>query len=54
MRFVRVADSNKTNNDPNVDTSHLYNIEFVFDADTKCAIQISYFCTEEITPSGLT
>lgn len=54
VRFVRVADPNKINNDSNVDTSHLYNIEFVFDADTKCAIQIFYFCTEEITSSGLT
>lgn len=54
MRFVKVADQNKMNNDPNIDTSHLYNIEFVFDADTKCAIQIFYFCTEEITPTGLT
>lgn len=30
-----------------------FNIEFTFDADAKCAITIYYFCTEEITPSGL-
>lgn len=29
-----------------------YNIEFVYDADAKCAITIYYFCTEEVTSSG--
>lgn len=31
-----------------------YNIEFVFDADMKCAIKIYYFCTEEITANNIT
>lgn len=31
-----------------------YNIEFVFDADMKCAIKIYYFCTEEITTNNIT
>lgn len=29
-----------------------YNIEFVYDADVKCAITIYYFCTEEVTSHG--
>ena len=32
----------------------LYNIEFTFDSDAKCAITIYYFCTEEVSPSGIT
>lgn len=31
-----------------------YNIEFTFDSDAKCAITIYYFCTEEVSPSGVT
>ncbi|KAF9416458.1 hypothetical protein HW555_006219 [Spodoptera exigua] len=30
-----------------------YNIEFTFDCDARCAITIFYFCTEEVTPSGV-
>lgn len=30
-----------------------YNIEFTFDCDVRCAITIYYFCTEEVTPSGI-
>lgn len=30
-----------------------YNIEFVFDADMKCAIKIYYFCTEEISTNNI-
>lgn len=30
-----------------------YNIEFTFDCDSRCAITIYYFCTEEVTPSGV-
>jgi hypothetical protein len=30
-----------------------FNIEFVFDSDTKCAITIYYFCTEEVNASGV-
>ncbi|XP_013115783.2 E3 ubiquitin ligase Rnf157 [Stomoxys calcitrans] len=32
----------------------LYNIEFTFDSDAKCAITIYYFCSEEVSPSGVT
>lgn len=55
VRFVKVTDAtHKNTNDTATDSSHLYNIEFVFDADAKCAIQIFYFCTEEVTAAGLT
>ncbi|XP_041977677.1 E3 ubiquitin-protein ligase MGRN1 isoform X2 [Aricia agestis] len=30
-----------------------YNIEFTFDCDVRCAITIYYFCTEEVTPTGV-
>lgn len=30
-----------------------YNIEFTFDCDVKCAITVFYFCTEEVTPTGI-
>lgn len=33
-------------------TSAAYNIEFVYDADVKCAVTIYYFCTEEVTSHG--
>ncbi|KAL7307725.1 hypothetical protein TKK_0000400 [Trichogramma kaykai] len=31
-----------------------FNIEFTFDCDVRCAITIYYFCTEELTPKGVT
>ena len=31
-----------------------YNIEFVFDTDTKVGIKIQYFCNEEITTNSIT
>ncbi|XP_050663597.1 probable E3 ubiquitin-protein ligase MGRN1 isoform X2 [Leptidea sinapis] len=30
-----------------------YNMEFTFDCDVRCAITIYYFCTEEVTPTGI-
>ncbi|XP_026501508.1 probable E3 ubiquitin-protein ligase MGRN1 [Vanessa tameamea] len=30
-----------------------YNIEFTFDCDVRCAITVFYFCTEEVTPTGV-
>lgn len=30
-----------------------FNIEFTFDCDVRCAITIMYFCTEEVTTSGM-
>jgi hypothetical protein len=30
-----------------------YNIEFTFDTDVSCGISIYYFCSEEVTPTGV-
>ncbi|XP_066965179.1 probable E3 ubiquitin-protein ligase MGRN1 isoform X2 [Macrobrachium rosenbergii] len=30
-----------------------FNIDFTFDCDVRCAITIMYFCTEEVTTSGM-
>lgn len=35
-------------------SNSLYNIEFTFDSDVKCVIKIYYFCTEDVSPSGVT
>ncbi|XP_062139332.1 E3 ubiquitin-protein ligase MGRN1 [Drosophila sulfurigaster albostrigata] len=35
-------------------SSSCYNIEFTFDSDAKCAITIHYFCTEDVSLSGVT
>lgn len=53
VRFVKAPESAvKTSGEGAV--SNTFNIEFIFDADAKCAITIYYFCTEEITPNGVT
>ncbi|XP_031634588.1 probable E3 ubiquitin-protein ligase MGRN1 [Contarinia nasturtii] len=55
VRFVKASDSTQKNSNGSTnEPCHSYNIEFVFDADAKCAIQIFYFCTEEVTATGLT
>lgn len=55
VRFVKATDiAAKTNGECTTGSPPLFNIEFVFDADARCAIQIQYFCTEEITPAGVT
>ncbi|XP_074600781.1 putative E3 ubiquitin-protein ligase MGRN1 [Brevipalpus obovatus] len=33
--------------------SSLYNIEFIFDSDVKCTIQVHHLCVEEMTSSGI-
>ncbi|CRL07618.1 CLUMA_CG020583, isoform A [Clunio marinus] len=43
VKFVKIEDSEEKG----------YNIEFIFDADMKCAIKIYYFCTEEITTNTI-
>lgn len=61
LRFVRVSSEyNKVCNDKGslidveLGTNSTFNIEFIFDCDVKCAITIHYFCTEEVTPTGVT
>ena len=51
MKFVKSA-SNKLSTDP-LNKGNSFYFEFVFDADTKVAITIYYFCTEEVSQSGV-
>lgn len=54
LKFVRVSESVlRTNFSEDVPKDNKYNIEFTFDCDSKCAITLYYFCTEEVTNSGL-
>ncbi|XP_064601984.1 E3 ubiquitin-protein ligase MGRN1-like isoform X2 [Liolophura sinensis] len=41
-------EGNQTEEPVEEEVVHKYNVEFTFDADTKCAITIYYFATEEI------
>ncbi|CAG2113995.1 unnamed protein product [Medioppia subpectinata] len=43
-----LEDNSSTPKEPSV-----YNLEFAFDADVKCAITVHYLCTEEMTPNGI-
>ncbi|MPC12101.1 RING finger protein 157 [Portunus trituberculatus] len=54
LRFVRAPDDSATLKGPD-EGSHpsRFNIEFTFDCDVRCAITIMYFCTEEVTTSGM-
>ncbi|XP_068082201.1 probable E3 ubiquitin-protein ligase MGRN1 [Anabrus simplex] len=55
LRFVRAPDTSNKNTDGEIETakSTLFNIEFTFDSDARCAITIYYFCTEDFTPNGV-
>lgn len=53
MRFVKASDCNAKIHGDGTKTN-AYNIEFVFDADARCAITVYYFCIEEILSSGVT
>ena len=54
LRFVRAPDDSLGLKEPDDRTSpQQFNIEFTFDCDVRCAITIMYFCTEEVTSSGL-
>ncbi|CAG4907180.1 unnamed protein product [Colias eurytheme] len=64
LRFVRcpepvgkLSDTNKIDGaikPVNCNTKGTYyNIEFTFDSDVRCAITVFYFCTEEVTPTGI-
>ncbi|KAF5307905.1 hypothetical protein FQR65_LT06472 [Abscondita terminalis] len=61
LRFVRAppidfgkARSDGDHRDVELGKGSPFNIEFIFDCDVRCAITIYYFCTEEITSSGVT
>ncbi|KAJ8963540.1 hypothetical protein NQ317_019037 [Molorchus minor] len=60
LRFVRVVNEyNKLNletsesRDVESGSGTSFNIEFTFDCDVECAITIYYFCTEEVSPTGV-
>ncbi|XP_055612709.1 probable E3 ubiquitin-protein ligase MGRN1 [Uranotaenia lowii] len=52
VRFVKVTDCATKMHGDGTKTSS-YNIEFVFDADARCAITIYYFCIEDIGSTGI-
>lgn len=54
MRFSKAPDSaTKIHGEGTGNKGNSFNIEFVYDSDAKCAITVYYFCTEDVTPSGL-
>ncbi|XP_071519962.1 probable E3 ubiquitin-protein ligase MGRN1 isoform X3 [Panulirus ornatus] len=54
IRFVRAPDESATLKEPeDTTTASKFNIEFTFDCDVRCAITIMYFCSEEVTTSGM-
>ncbi|XP_042223533.1 probable E3 ubiquitin-protein ligase MGRN1 isoform X2 [Homarus americanus] len=54
LRFVRAPDESATLKELDDTTAaSRFNIEFTFDCDVRCAITIMYFCSEEVTTSGM-
>lgn len=54
VRFVKASDcAAKIHGDGTTKPTALYNIEFVFDADARCAITVYHFCIEDIGASGV-
>ncbi|KAL0272083.1 UNVERIFIED_CONTAM: hypothetical protein PYX00_005192 [Menopon gallinae] len=54
VRFVKAPESVLQEKFPNeMLKDNKFNIEFTFDSDVKCSITLYYFCTEEITNTGL-
>lgn len=48
--FFRIPEAEKLQlEEPDESLNNKYNMEFTFDSDVKCAIKISFFCTEEIS-----
>lgn len=52
VRFVKASDCNAKIHGDGTKTN-AYNIEFVFDADARCAITVFYFCIEDIASTGV-
>lgn len=53
VRFVKASDCSAKINGDGTTKPSLYNIEFVFDADARCAITVYYFCIEDIGATGV-
>lgn len=58
LKFVKVEDSEQRpegdESDESDPSSTKYNIEFTFDSDSKCAITIYYFATEDVNNGQIT
>lgn len=52
VRFVKASDCSAKIHGDGTKTSS-YNIEFIFDADARCAITVYYFCIEDVGSTGL-
>lgn len=53
VRFVKASDCAAKIHGDGTTKPALYNIEFVFDADSMCAITIYHFCIEDIGATGV-
>lgn len=54
VRFVKAPDSaTKIHGDGTGNKGNSFNIEFIFDADARCAITVYYFCSEESGQNGI-
>ncbi|KAJ6638151.1 E3 ubiquitin ligase, partial [Pseudolycoriella hygida] len=54
VRFTKAPDcATKIHGDGTTNKGNSFNIEFIYEADTKCAVTIYYFCTEDITSNGV-
>lgn len=55
LRFVRSPEAQVKIGDVDIEAakSTVFNIEFTFDCDARCAITIYYFCTEDFTSNGV-
>lgn len=54
VRFSKAPDcATKIHGDGTTNKGNSFNIEFIYEADTKCAVTIYYFCTEDITSNGV-
>ncbi|GIY49731.1 e3 ubiquitin ligase Rnf157 [Caerostris darwini] len=56
LRFIKTQDTANAEKPTgeNAPLNTRYNIEFYFDTNVRCNITIYYFCTEEVTPNGVT
>ncbi|XP_037025658.1 E3 ubiquitin-protein ligase MGRN1 isoform X3 [Bradysia coprophila] len=54
VRFAKAPDcATKIHGDGSTNKGNSFNIEFIYEADAKCAVTIYYFCTEDITSNGV-
>lgn len=51
---ISSEDTPSIENEVDNSSNRVYNIEFHFDAEVDCSIRIFYFCTRELTSTGIT